>query len=97
MEEKTWDTVCGTIHYWVSRTDERKTTDLVFLPGLTADHRLFEKQIEYFEGKYNLLVWDAPGHAASSPFSFAFALVDKARWLDEILNAEGFAHDLVKS
>ncbi len=22
---------------------------LIFLPGLTADHRLFEKQIEFFE------------------------------------------------
>ena len=27
---------------------------LVFLPGLTADHRLFDKQIACFEGKYNL-------------------------------------------
>ena len=25
---------------------------LVFLPGLTADHRLFDKQVEYFESKY---------------------------------------------
>ena len=62
---------------------------LVFLPGLTADHRLFEKQVEYFEGKYNVLVWDAPGHAASWPFSFNFDLMDKARWLDEILCTEG--------
>ncbi len=62
---------------------------LVFLPGLTADHRLFEKQVEYFEGKYNVLVWDAPGHAASWPFSFNFDLMDKARWLDEILCMEG--------
>ena len=49
---------------------------LVFLPGLTADHRLFEKQVEYFEGKYNVLVWDAPGHAASWPFTFDFSLLD---------------------
>lgn len=32
---------------------------LLFLPGLTADHRLFEKQIEYFEPKCNVFVWDA--------------------------------------
>ena len=44
MREKTWETPCGTIHYWINdRIDDRKLT-LVFLPGLTADHRLFEKQ-----------------------------------------------------
>jgi pimeloyl-ACP methyl ester carboxylesterase len=46
----------------------------VFLPGLTADHRLFDKQVAYFEGKNNVLVWDAPGHAASWPFSFTFVI-----------------------
>ena len=42
MEEKTYQTPCGTIHYWanVSHPDE---ITLVFLPGLTADHRLFDK------------------------------------------------------
>ena len=37
----------------------------MFLPGLTADHRLFEKQIEYFEKRQNVFVWDAPSHALS--------------------------------
>ena len=59
MEEKTYQTPCGTIHYWtnVSHSDE---ITLVFLPGLTADHRLFDKQIQYFENRYNVIVWDAP-------------------------------------
>ncbi|MGI6508365.1 MAG: alpha/beta fold hydrolase [Saccharofermentanales bacterium] len=35
--------------------------NLVFLPGLTADHRLFDKHIEYFESRRNGFVWDAPG------------------------------------
>ena len=62
MKESTYQTPCGTIHYWSSilRLD---TTTLVFLPGLTADHRLFDKQVEYFDGKYNIIVWDAPAHA----------------------------------
>ena len=89
MREKTWKTPCGTIHYWVNgRTDNRKLT-LVFLPGLTADHRLFEKQTAYFEGRYNVIVWDAPGHAASWPFELSFGLLDKAKWLEEILRSEG--------
>ena len=61
---------------------------LVFLPGLTADHRLFDKQVEFFGGKYNIAVWDAPAHAASWPFQFNFDLFDKARWLHEILERE---------
>lgn len=90
MQEKTYATPKGTIHYWVSGTPEVFQPALVFLPGLTADHRLFDLQSAYFEGKYPLLVWDAPGHAASWPFELTFTLMDKARWLDEILTAEGF-------
>ncbi|MBQ5312223.1 MAG: alpha/beta hydrolase, partial [Oscillospiraceae bacterium] len=59
------------------------------LPGLTADHRLFDKQIEFFEGKYPVFVWDAPGHAASRPFDLDFTLADKAHWLYQILRREG--------
>ena len=33
---------------------------LVFLPGLTANHRLFEKQVEHFIDKARLFVWDPP-------------------------------------
>ena len=90
MLEKTYQTPCGAIHYWINETAEHSRPQLVFLPGLTADHRLFDKQIEYFEGKYPVFVWDAPGHAASWPFTFDFDLKDKARWLDGILTREGF-------
>lgn len=80
LKESTYQTPCGTIHYWSSilRLD---TTTLVFLPGLTADHRLFDKQVAYFDGKYNIIVWDAPAHASSWPFRFDFDLFDKAKWL----------------
>ncbi|MDO4622892.1 MAG: alpha/beta hydrolase [Eubacteriales bacterium] len=87
MTEKTYETPGGVIHYWTNAFSDKRTT-LVFLPGLTADHRLFDKQIEYFSDKYNVFVWDAPGHAASWPFRFNFSLMDKARWLHEILQAE---------
>ncbi len=90
MTEKAYQTPCGTIHYWVNGEAAKKDTQLVFLPGLTADHRLFDKQIAYFEGRCPVLVWDAPGHSASWPFELTFSLMDKARWLDEILQCEGF-------
>ena len=90
MTEKSYQTPCGTIRYWVGGEAEQAKPQLVFLPGLTADHRLFEKQLAHFEGKYPVFVWDAPGHAASWPFALRFSLPDKARWLDEILQREGF-------
>ncbi len=89
MEEKVYQTPRGDIHYWRSNRISEENFTLVFLPGLTADHRLFEKQIDYFEPNYNIFVWDAPGHAASWPFELNFTLMDKARWLDEILCTEG--------
>lgn len=87
MIEKIYETKSGNIHYWLNNIAEDEVT-LVFLPGLTADHRLFEKQTEYFKDKCNIFVWDAPGHAASWPFRFDFGLEDKARWLNEMLERE---------
>ena len=87
MIERIHKTQSGNVHYWINRIDQRMVT-LVFLPGLTADHRLFDKQIEYFENKYNVFVWDAPAHAASWPFHFDFDLMDKAKWLNEIFEKE---------
>ena len=87
MVEKIHRTSLGNIHYWINIIEKDAVT-LVFLPGLTADHRLFDKQIEYFENKYNVFVWDAPAHAASWPFAFEFDLMDKAKWLNEILEHE---------
>ena len=87
MNHRTYETQSGTIHYWMNVVDT-EAVSLIFLPGLTADHRLFDKQIQYFEGKYNVFVWDAPGHAASWPFELNFSLMDKARWLYEILEKE---------
>ena len=95
MFERTYKTPCGEIHYWVGGPAEHPGPQLVFLPGLTADHRLFDKQVEYFEGKYPVFVWDAPGHASSWPFRFDFTLTDKARWLDGILVREGFDQPVI--
>ena len=90
MRERAYETPKGAIRYWIGDQAAEKRPQLVFLPGLTADHRLFEKQTAYFEGKVPFLVWDAPGHAGSWPFELDFSLKDKAKWLKEILDQEGF-------
>lgn len=87
MIEKVHSTCSSDIHYWTNNIDKTRKT-LVFLPGLTADHRLFERQAEAFKESYNILVWDAPGHGKSWPFILDFSLMDKADWLDEILEKE---------
>lgn len=85
--EKEFVAPLGTIHYWINDIEENKIT-LVFLPGLTADHRLFEKQIDFFADKYNCLVWDAPAHGRSRPFPLEFSMENMAEYLHDILLTE---------
>ena len=99
MNRCEFETPSGTIVYWVNdllangRGADSPT--LVLLPGLTADHRLFDGQVAHFEGRVPLLVWDAPGHAASRPFALDFDLSQKARWLHGILAHEGVARPVI--
>ena len=88
MTEKTFHTPLGDIHYWVSAAGGDRPW-LVLLPGLTADHRLFDKQTEYFKGKYNCLVWDAPAHGSSRPFRLDFYMDELTAYLHDILQREG--------
>ena len=64
---------------------------LVFLPGLSADHRLFERQTEYFAQSWNCLVWDPPAHGESRPFGLDFTMDNLAGYLHQILEKEGIA------
>ena len=85
--ENTYQTTYGVIHYWTSYIGEDKSW-LVMLPGLTADHHLFDKQIEGLKDKYNCLVWDAPAHGTSRPFDLKFSMFDMAEYLHGILKKE---------
>lgn len=89
MIEKRYDTGRGTIVYEVSEGSDAARPWVVFLPGLSADRRLFAPQIEHFEGRANCLAWDAPAHGESRPFPLDFSLPDLARWLGAIMDAEG--------
>ena len=91
MKEHIYHTLTGEIHYWTHRTlTEQNPSNLwlIFLPGLTVDHRLFEQQLAAFQEKYHCLVWDAPAHGASRPFTLHFTLDDLAQYLHDILQAE---------
>lgn len=94
MIEKQYNTPNGVIHYWTNDIQAERQT-LVFLPGLTADHRLFDGQVRQFEPTHNVVVWDAPGHGTSRPFTLDFTLDDKARFLHDILTIEGIEHPVL--
>jgi len=86
--EKRFKTDLGEIRYWVSYA-EQDAPWLVMLPGLSADHLLFEKQLEYFGERYHCFVWDAPAHGLSRPFILRFTMDDLADYLHEIFQREG--------
>ncbi len=85
--EKTYTTEYGEIQYLIEQANVNAPW-LIFLPGLTVDHHLFDKQVEYFCGKYNCLTWDAPAHGSSRPFELKFSMDDIARYLHGILEQE---------
>jgi len=83
--EKSVSSIHGTTFYWTN--DIQSDVSLVFLPGLTADHRLFESQILFFQNEYKVLVWDCPCHGKSRPYeNFSYANVCKE--LNHILENE---------
>ena len=89
MNEKIYKTPCGDIHYWINMEQGFEHITLIFLPGLTADHRLFDKQNRIFRGKIQCacmgwrLGMQNHGHS-----NLIFSLMDKAKWLDDILCLE---------
>lgn len=56
MIQKKYPTEQGFITYWINASKIPSKPWLVFLPGLTANHHLFNDQLEHFKGKANLLV-----------------------------------------
>ena len=74
----------GAIYYWHTDIDCDKRT-IFLLHGLTANHTMFDKQIEFFSGEYNVIVWDAPAHGKSRPYS-CFSYENAVGVMLQILN-----------
>lgn len=85
MVEKSILSERGKIYYWTEKRDS--PFSLVFLPGLTANHHLFDKQIDVFSEQYNIIVWDAPAHGKSRPYE-DFSYCNAAEELKKILDIE---------
>lgn len=94
MAGQEFSTDGGVVRYWIS-FGCAKAPQLVFLPGLTANHRLFDRQIEHFESRASCLVWDPPSHGLSRPFKLGWSMADLARLLHTILQREGLTHPVL--
>ena len=95
MDRKIFGTASGKVVYWVDASAEAGAPLLVFLPGLTADHTLFDAQMAHFSGKANCLVWDAPAHGASRPYPLDFTMDDLACILHGIMESEDIARPIL--
>ncbi len=87
MEHKSIKTVRGTVHYWISEAAVPDARCIVFTHGLTADHTMFEKQVEFFRKKHTVITWDVPLHGASRPYA-DFTYMNTAKDLQAVLDQE---------
>mgnify|MGYP005764840427 CR=1 FL=1 len=96
MTEKKINSGRGFVHYWTAgpspeKASSREAQAVFFLPGLTANHHLFDFQTAHFASRFRVLVWDAPAHGKSRPCSgFSYSIL--AEELRAILAAEGIGH-----
>ncbi len=87
MEHKTIKSERGIVHYWIHRTLNESEKCIVFTHGLTANHTMFKKQVEYFSKEYSVITWDVPLHGQSRPYK-DFSYKKTAEELKAILDVE---------
>lgn len=87
MKHMTINEVGGKVHYWISRPNNNSKGALVFTHGLTANHTMYERQVEYFKNDYVVITWDVPLHGLSIPYQ-EFSYEITARDLNSILLQE---------
>ncbi len=59
---------------------------LVFIPGWTMPASLWEKQLDYFSGKYSLVAFDPRGQGASAAPNFGYTLERRVQDIKELLD-----------
>lgn len=77
----------GEVHYWIEKNKNSEAKCIVFTHGLTADHSMFEKQMEFFREQYTVLSWDVPLHGLSRPYT-DFSYRQTANELKAIMDKE---------
>lgn len=70
------------IAYYIDNTAQKEW--LVFIHAAFVDYRMFEKQFNYFSGKYNLLAIDILGHGKSINAKKGDGIEKTSFWIDRI-------------
>lgn len=70
------------IAYYID--DTANSEWLVFIHAAFVDHSMFDKQFDYFSGKYNLLAVDILGHGNSIQTRKGDSIEDTSKWLNLI-------------
>jgi pimeloyl-ACP methyl ester carboxylesterase len=87
MEHKSVKSERGTTHYWINKNTNENAKCIVFTHGLTANHMMFDKQVEFFSNEYTVITWDVPLHGDSRPYT-DFSYENTADELKAILDTE---------
>ena len=85
--KKNVQSVRGTTYYWIARNSNIDAKCIVFTHGLTANHTMFEKQVEFFKQDFTVITWDVPLHGESRPYK-DFTYNNTAKDLCAILDEE---------
>jgi 3-oxoadipate enol-lactonase len=74
------------VFYYISGSRENDL--IIFLHPAFADHRVFDKQIDYFANNYRVITIDMPGHGLSQPGK---AKIDHTiHHINSIMESEGY-------
>lgn len=87
MEHKQIKSENGIVHYWINRQTREDAECIIFTHGLTANHTMFEKQVDYFSKNHTVITWDVPLHGISRPYK-DFSYEQTAKELKTILDNE---------
>ncbi len=77
------------ITYYID--DTAKKDWVVFIHAAFVDHRMFQKQFEYFKGKFNLLAVDLLGHGSSTKAKRGDSIEKMSYWLNQIFEKHNIA------
>ncbi|MCQ2969747.1 MAG: alpha/beta hydrolase [Clostridium sp.] len=82
----------GKVYYWITRNKSDKC--IVFIHGLTADHTLFDNQIDFWKREYTVITLDMPLHGESRPYD-NFTFNNVAEDIMAILIKENINHIVI--
>lgn len=74
------------IVYYIS--GKEKTEWILFLHAAFVDHKMFQRQIDYFRDQYNILTLDIIGHGKSTKAQKGDRIDQMSAWINSILKTE---------